>query len=86
MRIIVIIISVMMFSCGDPPSRVYVTGHRHIPYEGGDGATFQNEQWLIFIKRVNGTNFSFRSKERIISTDKESYYKLKIGDTLKNEY
>lgn len=88
MRIIVIIIAIMMFSCGDKPSRVYVTGHRHIPYEGGDGATFQNEQWLIFVKRVNGTEFDYitGSKERIIETTKECYYKLKVGDTLKNEY
>lgn len=86
MNKVIFILLFFLFSCGDKPSRVYVTGHRHIPYEGGDGATFQNEQWLIFIKRANGTNFSFRSKERIIETDKESYSKLKIGDTLKKEY
>ena len=78
----------MMCSCGDKPSKVYVTGHRHIPYESGDGATFQNEQWLIFVKRANNTEFDYitGSKERIIETDKESYYKLKVGDTLKNRY
>ena len=86
MKFLLLIISFCFLSCGDEPSRVYVTGHRHIFPESGDGATFQNEEWLIFVKRVNGTNFNFHSKERILSVDKESYYKLKVGDTLKNKY
>ncbi len=87
-KAIIILITIIMYSCGDKPSKVYVTGHRHIPQEGGDGATFQNEQWLIFVKRVDSTEFDYitGSKERIIETNKKSYYRLKVGDTLKNEY
>jgi NADH:ubiquinone oxidoreductase subunit 3 (subunit A) len=86
MPVLAVFLNCIMYCCGDSPSRVYVTGKKHIPYESGDGATFTNEQWLLYVQRIDGTDFYFYSKERIVSTDKESYYKLKVGDTLKNEY
>lgn len=72
----------LMFSCGGhPPSRVYVTGKTIAPESG------TTIRYCLFIKRVNGTKFFFGTTiERIIDTDKESYYKLKVGDTLKNRY
>ena len=75
-------ILVIMCSCGgNPPSRVYVTGKQIAPESG------TTIRYCLFIKRVNGTKFFFGSAvERIIDTDKESYYKLKVGDTLKKRY
>ena len=75
-----------MFSCGgNPPSRVYVSGKKHIPEQetvdwNPDG------EYCLFIKRVNGTTFCFGNKERILIVAKESYDKLKVGDTLERKY
>jgi len=82
--IIILIITVICSCGGNPPSRVYVTGKKIIPE---NETTSEQTEYCLFIKRVNGTKFSFGSvEERIIHVDKESYDKLKLYDTLKNRY
>jgi hypothetical protein len=63
-------------------SKCIVTGKRYMPAESGDGATFENERNLIYIKRLSGKPFLFGSTETILNVDKSSYSKLKVGDTL----
>lgn len=67
-------------------ARCVVTGKRYMPAESGDGATFENEKNLIYIKRLNGKPFLFGATETILDVDRESYLKLKIGDTLAKKH
>jgi len=75
-----------MFSCGGhPPSRVYVSGKKHIPEQ--ETSTYVHDgEYCLFVKRVNGTTFCFGAKETILIVTKESYDKLKVGDTLERKY
>jgi hypothetical protein len=78
----ILIMFITMCSCvGNPQSRVYVTGKQIAPESG------TTLRYCLFIKRVDGTKFFFGTTiERIIDTDKASFDKLKVGDTLKNKY
>ncbi len=47
---------------------------------------YNTQRYLIYIKRINGSDFMFWSDTRILDVDKSSYFYLNIGDTLKNKY
>ena len=71
-------------------SQVIIVEKKYMPYEGGDGATFEREKFLLYVERVNKSNFTFwcmpNSKCLIVETDKKSYNALKVGDKLQKKY
>lgn len=88
-RIIKYFFSLLIFASCIPDkekSRVVIVWKKHLKAESGDGATFENEKWLLYIERVNGTNFSFYGKTKILQVNRDSYEKLKTGNILENKY
>ena len=67
-------------------SDVVVVSKLYIPAWNGAGEQSTDEQYNLYVKRVNGSTFFFGNKIRIITTNSDSYYKLKAGDILKNKY
>lgn len=81
-----VMLSIFNFLQGcTPESEVVIISKRYLPKEDHGRFNQIGERWALFVERVNGTTFTF-GKTRIVYTDKESYNKLNIGDTLANKY
>jgi hypothetical protein len=66
-------------------SQVRITEKKYVP-EYFRGAYSEDEKYLLYVQRTNGTAFVFGNGTCIVETNKECYDKLKIGDTLADKY
>ena len=64
-------------------STVIVVGKRYVPAEDGAGEIASDEQFLIYVEKTDGTDFFFGQKIYIDYVNKNTFYKIKLGDVIK---
>ena len=87
---IILLCMILTLSVGCIPSKeksqVVITEKKYVPAWVGAGEQSENEKYLLYVQRTNGTAFAFGNNTYIIEVDKESYDKLKVGNKLAKKY